>query len=84
VPIKVAQGDLQKCIMWPKKSRKGRQELEKACVISNVPQGNWTLQWTQGNFFFLEFFFVHIFFSILTLHNLTFFSLLFKHLLCIL
>jgi hypothetical protein len=37
VPTKVAQGDLQKCIMWPKKSRKGRQELEKACVTSNVP-----------------------------------------------
>jgi hypothetical protein len=32
VSIKYVQKDLQKCITWPKKSRKGRQKWEKACV----------------------------------------------------
>jgi hypothetical protein len=36
VPIKVAQGDLHKCIMWPNVFGKGKQEWEKACVTSNV------------------------------------------------
>jgi hypothetical protein len=35
--IKVAQGDLQKCITWLKNSRKGKQEWEKACVNSSSP-----------------------------------------------
>ncbi len=25
------------CVTWPKKSRKGRQEWEKACVNSGLP-----------------------------------------------
>jgi hypothetical protein len=37
VSIKVAQGDSQKCIMWSKIFRKGRQEWKEACVTSNVP-----------------------------------------------
>jgi hypothetical protein len=32
VSIKVIQANLQKCITWPKKSRKGGQEWTKACV----------------------------------------------------
>ncbi len=30
--MKVAQGNLQKLIIWMKKLGKGRQEWEKACV----------------------------------------------------
>jgi len=30
--VKYVQTDLQKCITWPKKSRKGRQEWNKAYV----------------------------------------------------
>jgi len=37
VLIKYAQGDLQKCIIWPKKSRKARQEWEKARVNLGLP-----------------------------------------------
>jgi hypothetical protein len=37
VLIKYAQGDLQKCIIWPKKSGKARQEWEKACVNLGLP-----------------------------------------------
>ncbi len=32
VNVKVAQGNLQKIITWTKKSGKGRQEWERACV----------------------------------------------------
>ncbi len=70
MPIKVAQGD--KCIMWPKIFRKGRQEWEKACVTSNVPPRKLNIPMKQSNFIFF-----HNFFSILTFHSLTFFSLLF-------
>ncbi len=35
VLIKDAQGDLQKCITWPKEFGKGRQEWEKTCVNSS-------------------------------------------------
>jgi hypothetical protein len=34
--VKFAQIDLQKCITWPKISRKGRQEWEKARVESSL------------------------------------------------
>jgi hypothetical protein len=34
--IKAAQGDLQKCITWPNKLGKGRQEWEKACTNSSL------------------------------------------------
>ncbi len=37
VSIKYTQGDWKKCITWPKKSRKVRQEWEKACVNSGLP-----------------------------------------------
>jgi hypothetical protein len=37
VSIKSIQRDLQKCITWPKKFRKGRQEWEKAYVNSCLP-----------------------------------------------
>jgi hypothetical protein len=37
VLIKSIQGDLQKCITWPKKYGKGRQEWEKAHVKSSLP-----------------------------------------------
>jgi hypothetical protein len=30
--LKFAQTNLQKCTTWPKKSRKGKQEWNKACV----------------------------------------------------
>jgi hypothetical protein len=30
--IKSAQSDLQKCITWPKKFGKGKQEWTKACI----------------------------------------------------
>jgi hypothetical protein len=32
VYVKFVQEDMQKCITWPKKSRKGRQEWNKAYV----------------------------------------------------
>ncbi len=32
VSVKAAQGNLQKIITWTKKSRKGKQEWERACV----------------------------------------------------
>jgi hypothetical protein len=38
ISIKTAQFDLHKCITWPKKSRKGKQEWNKACAYSNFPQ----------------------------------------------
>jgi hypothetical protein len=40
VSIKTIQFDLQKYITWPKKSRKVKQEWNKACVISNLPKRN--------------------------------------------
>jgi hypothetical protein len=36
--LKIAQFDLYKCIIWPKKLRKGRQEWKKACGDLNIPQ----------------------------------------------
>jgi hypothetical protein len=36
VSIKSARAHLQKCIIWPKKSRKGRQEWNKACLETNI------------------------------------------------
>ncbi len=36
--IMSAQADLQKCITWPKKSRKGRHEWNKACVEIGIHQ----------------------------------------------
>ncbi len=35
--IKTAQGDVQKCIIWPNKSKKGKREWENACVNSSLP-----------------------------------------------
>jgi len=40
VSIKVAQGDLQKFITWPKKSGKGRQNGTKHVSIRVFPPGN--------------------------------------------
>jgi hypothetical protein len=37
VLIKFRKSDLQKCVIWPKKSRMGIQEWNKACLDSNVP-----------------------------------------------
>ncbi len=36
--IKVVQENLQKCITWPKSLRKGKQEWNKTCVNSNLPE----------------------------------------------
>jgi len=36
--VKIAQFDPYKCITWPKKLRKGRQEWNKACGDLNSPQ----------------------------------------------
>jgi hypothetical protein len=36
VYIKSTQANLQKCITWPKKSRKGRQEWNKACLETRI------------------------------------------------
>ena len=36
VSIRTAQADIQKCITWPKKSGKGRQEWEKACIDAGM------------------------------------------------
>jgi len=36
VSIKSTQANLQKCIIWPKKSRKRRQEWNKACVETSI------------------------------------------------
>jgi len=36
--VKIAQSDLYKCITWPKKLRKGKQEWSKACEDLNIPQ----------------------------------------------
>jgi hypothetical protein len=36
ISIKLAQSDLQKCITWPKKSTKGKQEWTKACNDSRI------------------------------------------------
>jgi hypothetical protein len=35
VNVKVGQGSLQKTIIWTKNSRIGRQEWEKACVVTS-------------------------------------------------
>jgi len=37
VSIQSAQENLQKCIIWLKKSRKGRQEWNKACLEMHSP-----------------------------------------------
>jgi hypothetical protein len=37
VSIKSTKSYLQKCIAWPKKSRKVSQEWNKACSNSNLP-----------------------------------------------
>jgi hypothetical protein len=37
VLFKFTKSNLDKCITWPKKSRKGIQEWNKACSDSNVP-----------------------------------------------
>jgi hypothetical protein len=34
--IKSAQVDLQKCIIWPKKFGKGKQEWNKACLETGI------------------------------------------------
>jgi len=36
--VKFAQFDLYKCINWPKKLKKGRQEWNKASGDLNIPQ----------------------------------------------
>ncbi len=36
ISIKLAQSNLQKCITWPKKFRKGRYEWTKACIDSKI------------------------------------------------
>jgi hypothetical protein len=38
--IKVAQGDLQKCITWPKKLRKVGKNGKMHVLIKVFPQGN--------------------------------------------
>jgi hypothetical protein len=40
VSTKYTHIDLQKCITWPKKSKKGRKKLNKACLDSNLPPRN--------------------------------------------
>ncbi len=48
VNVKVAQGSLQKKFTWTKKSRKGQQEWEKACVEMGLrPQKLKTLMKTK-------------------------------------
>ncbi len=37
ISIKSTNSYLQKCITWPKKLGKGRQEWNKACSNSNLP-----------------------------------------------
>jgi hypothetical protein len=37
VSIKFAKSYLQKCITWPKRSKKVRQEWNKACSVLNLP-----------------------------------------------
>jgi hypothetical protein len=37
--IKIAQGDLQKCITWLEKSKMGRQEYENTCVNRSFLKG---------------------------------------------
>jgi hypothetical protein len=34
--IKSMQSNIQKCVTWPKKSRKGRQEWSKACIDARI------------------------------------------------
>ncbi len=36
VSIKSAQAHLQKCIIWPKKFGKGKQELNKVCLETSI------------------------------------------------
>ena len=36
VSIKVVQSNLQECITWPKKSRKGKQRWNKDCMNSKI------------------------------------------------
>jgi hypothetical protein len=38
VSIKLHEGDLQKLITWPKKSRKSKQKWIKTCVDFNLPE----------------------------------------------
>jgi len=68
--IKVAQGDLQKCITWLNFFGKGWEEWEKACVNSSFPQKIEQSSENNAIFIFLDFLCSH-FFSILTLHSLT-------------
>jgi hypothetical protein len=49
--IKIAQRDMQKCFTWPKKSRNGTQEWNKACANSSLPPRKLnTLVMTKYNF----------------------------------
>ncbi len=36
VSIKFVYSYIQKCITWPRKSRKGKQEWKKACIESKI------------------------------------------------
>jgi hypothetical protein len=75
VSIKSIQSNLQKCITWPKKSRKGRHEWNKACSDSNLPprklnipmKTRWLFNLLQKNFkiivFFISYWFVLIRYS---------------------
>jgi hypothetical protein len=38
--IKFAHVDFQKCITWLKKSRKGRYEWMKVCIIASLQASN--------------------------------------------
>ncbi len=51
--IKVAQGDLQKCIIWPKKLGKNKQKWNKAFVnLGLSPRKLNTLVKTRQTFYF--------------------------------
>ncbi len=52
VSIKVAQGDLQKCITWLNFFGKGKEEWEKACVNSSFPQKKLNTQVKTMQFLF--------------------------------
>jgi hypothetical protein len=72
--IKNAQIDIQKCITWPKKSEKGKQALEQACINSQLKPKKFKHAYEDQVCFlplffctlfvqFLCFFFIHYVFS---------------------
>ncbi len=64
VSIKTSQAHLQKCIVWPKKSKKGRQERTKVCVEIEIHPRNSIPQWKQDRHWDLIYFVKNLVFKL--------------------